>query len=83
MATNGWKVIGIILMIVIFILSIYTVAKMSYSVGYEDGQSGIISLMKISKETKNPIITLANNQNPELTKKIIYFILNPTRWYSK
>ena len=79
MGMNIWKGIAIILFIVFIILSIYTFAKMAYSVGYEDGENGIISLMKISKESKNPITSLSDSSNPELTKKIIYFILNPKK----
>jgi len=76
MAINGWKVIGVFLIIVFFMLSIYTVAKMSYSVGYEDGKNGIIKLTQIARGTKKPIINLEKNANPETTKQIVYFILN-------
>ena len=78
MASNGWKVVGIILMIVFFMLSIYTVAKMSYSVGYEDGQSGIITMLQIQRQTGNQIITLPTI-NQEKTRQIVYLILNKFR----
>ncbi len=80
MINNGWKVFGIILMIVTIVLLIYTVAKMSYSVGYEDGQEGIINLIKMSKLTGSSISSLRESSNPEITKKIVYFILSPGKW---
>ena len=67
-------------MIVTIVLLIYTVAKMSYSVGYEDGQEGIINLIKMSKLTGSSISSLRESSNPEITKKIVYFILSPGKW---
>jgi len=78
MANNIWKVLGIILIIVFFMLSIYTVAKMSYSVGYEDGKDGLIKIMQIQKQTGNQIYTLPT-QNQDKTRQIVYFILNKFR----
>jgi len=78
MAINGWKVLGIILIIVFFMLSIYTVAKMSYSVGYEDGKDGLIKITQIQKQTGNQIYTLPT-QNQDKTREIVYFILNKFR----
>ena len=78
MANNGWKVLGIILMIVFFMLSIYTVAKMSYSVGYEDGENGIIKILQIQQQTGNQIYTLPTI-NQDKTREIVYFILNKFR----
>jgi len=78
MASNGWKVVGIILMIVFFMLSIYTVAKMSYSVGYEDGENGIIKILQIQQQTGNQIYTLPTTSQDK-TREIVYFILNKFR----
>ena len=78
MANNVWKITSLILLIVIFMLSIYIVAKMSYSVGYDDGKTGIISLMQIQYQTGNQIFTLPT-QNQDKTRQIVYFILNKFR----
>ena len=65
-------------MIVFFILSIYTVAKMSYSVGYEDGENGIITILQIQHQTGNQIYTLPTTSQDK-TKQIVYLILNKFR----
>lgn len=72
---NIAKTISIILFLVFLILGTYTLTKMAYSVGYEDGENGIISLLQIQQQTGGQIYTLPT-QSQDTTRKIIYFILN-------
>ena len=74
---NIWKVIGIILIVLTALLLVTLVSKVSYSAGYEDGKDGIIQLMKIQYETKNPIITLNSNEMNKELKDFVYFL---TTW---
>ena len=65
---SQWKILFWIVLILVFVLAISITAKVSYSVGYEEGQTGIITLMQLSYETGYEINHIPGKENSKLIK---------------
>jgi len=72
---NIWKVLYIFALALVFLLSIGLVAKMAYSVGYEDGQQGILEVIKTYYETGNKVTQLPGLETNKYIKEFVYIFV--------
>ena len=71
-----WKVATILLIIFITLILFAAAIKISYSVGYEDGKSGIMTLIQNSYETQKQITQIPINENNKYFKEIVYIFVD-------
>ena len=70
-----WIIVSILLAIALFLLSIGAIAKMAYSVGYEDGQQGILKIISVAIENNELIQQIPKEKNSDLIKSIVYIFI--------
>lgn len=76
MKNDVWKILIVCLTIAIIFGIFILAVKVSYSVGYQDGEDAMSTIIMTSLQTKHPIGILTNSTINPIIKEVVHFIVN-------